>query len=110
RVAAVGRLLERRAIEGATPRPPAPLRVARDRPRLDLDEQEAAVGVGDDDVGLALALDAVVADDPGDVLEERELGRQRLAQTVVDVLLGARTDALGGEPGPHTGHVSPLRR
>jgi hypothetical protein len=91
-VTAVGRLLERRD-RGTAAGPPA-LAVAGDRPRLDLDDQEATLGVGDDHVGLALALDAVVADDPGDVLEGRELGWERLTQPVVDVFSAASTPSL----------------
>ena len=75
-VVAVGRLLERGAVELADTRPPATLAVAPDRAGLDLDRQEAELRVGDDEVGLALALDTMVAHQPGDIGEHRVLGRE----------------------------------
>ena len=57
-------------------------------------DQEAELGVGDDEVRLALALDAVVADDPGDVRRERVLGREGGAQPVVDTWRSARVPRL----------------
>ena len=93
-VVAVGRLLERRSVELADARPPATLAVAPDLAGLDLDRQEAALRVGDDEVGLALALDPVVAHQPGDVGEHRVLGRERGAQPLEHVALGARPEAV----------------
>jgi hypothetical protein len=98
-VVTVGGLFEWRAIEGATTGPPAPLAVAQDRAGLNLDGQEAELRMRDDDVGLALAVDTMVADDPGQVLKEDELGRQGRTEQVVDVALGATTQALSGSSG-----------
>ena len=79
-----------------TARPPSPLLVTQDRAGLDLDRQEAELGVRDDDVRLALAVDAVVADHPGQVLEEDELAGEGGAQKVVDVALGPASQSFGG--------------
>ena len=70
--------------------PPAPVRVAPDLARLDLDDEEAAIGMGDHEVGLALAPTAVAVDraDPGDVLEDPVVGRQRGTKAIGDTALG----------------------
>ena len=93
-VVAVGGLLERRPGELVVPGPPAPEAVAADGPGLDLDGEEAALRVGDQDVRLALAQDAAVAHEPGQVREHRELGGQRVAEAVEDVALRAPADAV----------------
>ncbi len=55
--------------------------------------------MGDDEVRLAFTVRAVVADDPGDVLEEDVLGRERGTQAVVDVVLGALRQAFARRVG-----------
>ena len=93
-VVAVGRLLERGSVELADARPPPTLAVAPDLAGLHLDRQEAELRVGDDEVGLALALDPMVAHQPGDVGEHRVLGREGGAEAVEHVPFGARPEAV----------------
>ena len=89
-VPAAERLHERGAVEEDRPEPPASLPVAARLAGLHLEDQDPALGMGDDEVRFAVLGRSAVPHRPGprDIGIQAVLGRERLAQPLVDSPLG----------------------